>query len=494
MRSSQEQTGRQMLPATTSEAGAGYQEAVCYLEELVDYERMSSWTYDPRTFNLERTRALLRKVGNPQVGLPAVHVVGTNGKGSTAALVSSILRREGLRVGLYSSPHLLSFRERIRLNGDSIPEEAVSSLVRKLVPAVEYVSRQGRGKPSFFEAYTALAFCYFRDQGVDCAVLEAGLGGRLDATRAARPRIVGFTQIGLDHSPQLGNTLREVAAEKIEMMETGSQAVAARQEPEVWDLLRATARDRGASLLRVDLRPRGDSGTVQESKKSREELESGELEVMEVEPVALSPEGSVFHLYWKKGTLRNVRLSLAGRHQFLNAGVAIGLAEVFLRERGGVSEEAIREGMETVHWPGRLEFFPGKPALLLDGAHNPSAALCLRAAIEEIWKPANLILVIGMSADKDVRQFTEVLAPLARKVIVTRARSPRALSPGEVVQRIGTGEEQVAVKEDVKEALEEARELAGTLGMVCVTGSLYLVGDVLRQTEAVGKSKEMERC
>ena len=462
----------------------GYQEAVSYLEGLVDYERMTSWTYNPRTFNLERTRALLAELDNPEAELPAVHIVGTNGKGSTAALVDSILRREGLRVGLYSSPHLVSFRERIRLNGESIPGEAVCSLVGKVAPAVEHVCDRGDwGKPSFFEAYTAIAFSYFREQGVDCAVLEAGLGGRLDATRTCRPSIVGITQIGLDHSRELGNTLREIAGEKAAMIENDSRVVAAPQEPEVWALLRATCVEREASILRVELSPEG------KSNRSKD-IEAGQL--MGLEPAGLSPEGSVFHLRWKKGILRDIHLSLAGRHQFLNAGVAIGLAETFLRDRGGISEEAIREGMKSVHWPGRLEFFPGNPALLLDGAHNPAAALALRDALEEIWKSGDLVLVLGMSGDKDVRRFTDILVPLAGKVIATRARCPRALSSLELAAQMGR--EGVVVKEDVGEALREARKLAGSRGLVCVTGSLYLVGDVLRQVEASGNKKEVEKC
>jgi len=410
---------------------------------------------------LKNTERLLDALGNPHKDFPAVQIAGTNGKGSTAVMLESICRAAGIRVGLFTSPHLISITERIRIGGEQVSAPEFARLTNQVKITAERLVAEGRldARPTFFEHVTAIALLAFREAGVELAILETGLGGRLDSTTAAGANIVAITPIAMDHEDYLGQTLAEIAAEKAAIIRPAVTAIVAPQPYEAREVILQRCND-------VAVIPR----------LAENEIESCPLAI----PMHRDSEpGRLFVTFeTPNDRYESVLLGLRGRHQIENAATAIALAEA-LHERGfGISREAIVSGVETARHPGRLEIWPGAPRILFDGAHNPAAARVLRSYLDEFVKePATM--VFGAMRDKDLSELAAILFPAARELILTQIENLRAASL-EMMKSAASatfaGDAHEAAS--VKEALRIARGITPADGIICVTGSLYLVGEV----------------
>jgi dihydrofolate synthase / folylpolyglutamate synthase len=382
---------------------------------------------------LRNTELLLAALDNPERAFPSVQIAGTNGKGSTAVMLDSICRAAGIRSGLYTSPHLVSITERIKVSGIEItPEDfaACASVVRDVSEQL-LTEKQIEALPTFFEQITAIALLAFRNARVELAILETGLGGRLDSTTAANARIVAITSIGFDHEEYLGDTIESIAAEKAAIIRPGVRAVIARQP--------------NSAALDVLLK---------------------HCEQMGVTPILAESH------------LDDIVLGLRGRHQIDNAAIAIKLAELLKAEGFAISHSAILDGLKTAKHAGRLELIPHQPSFLIDGAHNPAGAQSLRAYLDE-FAPRPLTLVFGAMRDKQLEQMGETLFPIADTLILTTIDNPRSASI-ERLQTIAAGFAKGAVlsADSSVEALRIALANTPAEGLICIAGSLYLVGEL----------------
>lgn len=411
---------------------------------------------------LERMAFLLDALGHPERRLRIVHVAGTNGKGSTCAMLAAILQAAGYRTGLYTSPHLVRYEERIRLDGAPIPGDRLAALVARLRDIVEAGVREGRGHPTEFEMGTAAMYAYFAEAGAEVVVQETGLGGRFDATNVvAAPLVCVITSIGLDHRDRLGDTLAAIAAEKAGILKPGVPVVTAPQASEAAAVLANAAAGAGSRLVRV----------------GAEACEGVEVCAWGVE---VSAEATRFDYRGLAADLPGLRLGLLGRHQAENAACALAAVEL-LRERGlEVPEGAVRAGLAYARWPARLEVLAPRPLVVLDGAHNPEGAAALRRALGELWPRRPFVLVAGVLADKDAGGIVAELAAAAVRAVATRPPSPRALPPEALARRLEAAGCPAEVQPDPAAAVARALALAGPEGAVCVAGSLYLAGEVRR--------------
>jgi dihydrofolate synthase / folylpolyglutamate synthase len=440
-------------------------------------------------FDLAHVRVLLAALGHPENRFPTVLVAGTNGKGSTAATLASILQASGMKTGLYTSPHLVRINERIRLNGKPIGDDDFALLHDVVDRTIERLVGEGDlpWHPSFFEMLTAMAFEYFARSRPDMVVLEVGMGGRLDATNVVEPRLSIITDISLDHQKYLGETVGEIAHEKAGIIRPGGIVVTLPQLPEANDVIGNTILDAGARAVNaVPFVPPVSPGSSQYLVPSTQETASRgarqrySLAVLGKEIVVDSP--------------------LVGRHQLRNLALAIAAAEELhnqdLDKQGTaqITPETIAEGIRETYWPGRFQVVPGAgddPEYVLDVAHNPAGAWALRSTLSAAYPdlgngdPENgreITMVFGVMRDKAVQEVTEILFPIAGHVIVTHANNPRSASPDEIRQaaaRVAAGID-IEDAEDVASALERARTVAGAGGLVVVTGSIYIVGEAMR--------------
>ena len=443
-----------------------YRETVRYLYGLQQYGIK---------FGLDNITRLLSELNNPHKSFLTVHVAGTNGKGSTSAMIASILQCAGLRVGLFTSPHLVSFTERVRINGLQITEAEVVHLAAEIK---DIASRIDRFSPTFFEVVTAMALLYFGRQGIDAAVMEVGMGGRLDATNVIVPEVSVITNISCDHKEFLGETLGEVAYEKAGIIKEGVPVVSSQQEPEAERVLEKRAEELHAGLYQY--------GKDFASVLKREDR-----------------SGICFDYRSNSLVIPDVVLPLAGEHQMQNASVSIRAAEIALRN-AHVSRDSgadfIREGLKCVSWPGRLEFIREDPPIVIDGAHNPAAAVALSHALKNLFlmEYEKIIVILGIMADKDIAGIMRPLLPLASEVILTSPSYRRAASPEElagVAASLGFGNAQKSYS--LREALETAirsassgqlpgRALQGpghssisgrSSSLILITGSFYTIGE-----------------
>ncbi len=418
----------------------------------MQYEQALDWLEGLNRFGirlgLERVRAMLSRMGDPQRRLRVLHVAGTNGKGSTCAMLDSILRTAGYRSGLYTSPYLERFTERIRLAGEEIPPSQVGRWAERVREAAVGLAES----PTEFEAVTVLAFAYYAWAEADPLVLEVGLGGRHDATNVVESPLVSvICSIGLDHQDRLGDTLAAIAGEKAGIIKPGRPVLSAPAGPEVRRVLETAARSAGAPL----------------------HFAAEELAWREVRPTDRGWQGT---LRGRRGTYRQVTLPLLGRHQLENAMLAVGAAELATEEGLPVGEDAVRRGLAAVRWPGRLELFPGRPELILDGAHNPAGAAAMAAALREHFPDRRVRLVLGVLADKDAPGILDALAEAGPQLVCTRVPNPRTLAPEELAALARARGLATVVEPEPTAALERAMAEADPEELVVAAGSLYLVG------------------
>ena len=444
-----------------------YSEALRYLYSFTDYEKKTGYSA-AESFDLRRPRELLALLGDPHLRFPSVLVAGTKGKGSTSIMIASILEAAGRRVGLYSQPHLHTFRERIRVNGRLISPQEMASAVEAVVPAVEELSltRPELGVPTTYEVATAAAMHYFARQQPDLVVLEVGLGGRLDAANVVNPLVSVITPISLDHVQILGNTIGQIAREKAGIIKENGVVVAADQTQEALEVIRQVAAERSARLLiaHPDLM------------KAPEELPGEPL--AEGAPARPLRERTRAVLRGPSGEVYRVELPLLGVHQLANAATAIAVVEQLKGMGFRVSREAAERGLGQVRWPGRLELLRREPLVVADGAHNGDSARKLAAALKENFAYRRLILVLATSADKDIEGIVAAMSPEASVVIATRSRHPRAAAPDRLAAAVPREVcPQVEVARDFTSAIGLAVALAGPSDLICVTGSLFIVAD-----------------
>jgi dihydrofolate synthase/folylpolyglutamate synthase len=425
-------------------------------------------------FDLDHMRVLLRALDHPERKFPSVLIAGTNGKGSTAATLASILRASGMKTGLYTSPHLVRINERIRVNGEEISDDDFAALQGEVDQVAERLVEREElpWHPSFFEMMTAIAFEHFAREKVDLAVLEVGMGGRLDATNVVDPRMSVITDISLDHQKFLGDTVGEIAREKVGIIRPGRAVVTLPQQPEANDVIGNTILDLGARAVNaVPYVPPVSPASTQYLVPSSEQ---GEF-------VYRYPLGVL-------GEEILVETPLVGRHQLRNVALAVAAA-VELNQQGidGITAKSVARGIRETRWPGRFQVIVARaswPEMVLDVAHNPAGAWALRSALSERYEDRPLIFVFGAMRDKAISEMTEILFPLAERVIATRSENPRAASPEEIQKAASRTGAEVEAVEDVKLALERALLLAGAKAVVVITGSIYLVGEVMQSIGA----------
>ncbi len=405
---------------------------------------------------LETMEALLERLGRPHRRLRALHVGGTNGKGSTAAMAASVLRCAGLRVGLYTSPHLVDFRERIRVNGSMISEDDVAGLTERVREASAGL------EPTFFETTTAVALLQFAEAGVDMAVIEVGLGGRFDATNVLMPDVCAITTIGLDHQEYLGPTEEAIAFEKAGIIKPGRPVVLGALSPSARGVIVEVAEARSAPVREL----------------------GRDFAVVEEGPERFDYRSAEHHL-------RDLTCGLAGRHQLDNAACALALLEAAGGGLWAQAEPAAAEGLRRVQWEGRLEIIEQHPTVLLDGAHNPSGAESLAAYLRDFRRRrpgGRVLLVVAMMRDKDHAAFMAPLEPLVSEVFVTQAALARSASAPELRAVLAGWRQPVHTAPIPAEALAEAKRRASPDDLVCVTGSLMLVGEIKAAVRGCGLS------
>lgn len=410
---------------------------------------------------LDRVHTALRALKNPETTYPALHVAGTNGKGSTCAFASACLSAQGYKVGLYTSPHLVRVNERIRINGLEISDRLLGQRILEVLEAYPE-ALQVPAPLTYFELGTLVALWHFARQKVDVAVLETGLGGRLDATTAARPVVTAITPISFDHMDYLGHTLTAIAQEKAGIIKPGVPLVVSRQEPDAMEVLESVARQKGAPL-RVEGRD------------------------FRLEPEDAS--GRTFVYRGMRTSVPKLWLGLRGPHQAQNAAVALACLEL-LEDRGlGISQPNARTGLASAEWPGRFEEFPGKPTVVLDGAHNPHGVQSLVNALDAVYPNRRVHLVFGVLGDKDHRPMLRTLFPRCASVHLTPVPSPRTLAPERYADEARQLCPEVELYGSAQEALSGARMRAAPEDLVVCAGSLFLVGVLRALVTKVGSAQ-----
>jgi len=425
-------------------------DAVAWLDGLLNYELTPRIPYSD--IKLQRMEALLRRLGNPEARLATTLVAGTKGKGSTAVMLAALLRADGGRVGLYTKPHLVDYRERIRVDGRCISEDALADVIAAVKEHAEAGAGDPWGPPTYFEVSVALALLHFLRERVTHAVIEVGIGGRLDATNACRPELSVITPISYDHMAVLGDTLAEIAAEKAGILRGGQDAVLAPQPEEAQRVLQETVARLGARVAQV----------------GRE---------IHITITASTLDGVSFAVRTPRAIYPALQLPLLGRHQAVNSAVAIGAAEALSERRGGkLSADAIRAGLAALDWPGREEVIARRPLVIVDVAHNPASMQALRDTLRELAPNRRIVLLFGMIAGHDPQETVPIIAPLAAEIIVTTPDHPRshpATVVGEVVRRHAAN---VTVEPDRESAYSLALARTGADDALVVTGSFFLAG------------------
>ncbi|MBI5224794.1 bifunctional folylpolyglutamate synthase/dihydrofolate synthase [Candidatus Micrarchaeota archaeon] len=431
-----------------------YSDAIAYLEKLPSPE---NWT-------LDTARELSRRM-KIKFNFEVLHVAGTNGKGSVCAYLTSILKNAGFKVGTYTSPHLEKYNERITINRKQISDAEFASMVGNGKPFVDEMKKNGNC-PSEFEALTCMAFKYFDEGNLDFLVLETGLGGRLDATNIAPSRTQVITKISFDHMKNLGDSLEKIAFEKAGIVKQGSFVITTSKESGAFKEIERICQDKGAKLLAL--------GRDFDFHIRKMDENGGKFDYLGIRD------------------RKNLRISLVGEHQFENASAAITAIDSITLRNHKISESAIASGLLEARWKGRLEIFPKLDALI-DGAHNPDGAESLGKSLENIFlkKYAGIVLVIGIMADKEYGKMIEIIAPFAKKIILTRAKTDRSAAPEKLLEeciRIGIAKKTI-ISGDVKSAIELAMKTRQSNELICISGSLYVAGEARKILLEMEKTK-----
>jgi dihydrofolate synthase/folylpolyglutamate synthase len=456
---------------------ARYQEALDFLYSFIDYSLKRNFRNAAEKFNLDRMRTFMHHLGDPQDDYRIIHVAGTKGKGSVSAYCASILTEEGYLTGLYTSPHMIEFTERIRINGDMIPKTALVEIVEQIKPVTEKVP-----EITTFELTTALAFLYFSQKNVDYAILEVGLGGRLDATNIVSPIVSVITSISYDHTKILGNTLSEIAGEKGGIIKPNIPVVVAPQKEEARRKLEAIARERNAPMIQV----------------GRDYLYAADSHNMDGQTFLVwTPDEQPMVDKFIESAGRDIwsplrfRIPLLGFHQVENAATAYAALKTAEKYGVKISQESYRSGFAGVKWPGRMEILQNHPTVVIDSAHNRYSALRLRQAMDDYFPGLPVLLVFGASEDKDIDGMFQELLPRVWRVITTQSIHPRAINADKLVEFVHRSGRSAQSITPIEDALAAALHEAGDESVVLVAGSIF-VAAAARKLVPELKEKEAE--
>lgn len=418
-----------------------------------DYNKVTEYIFNLKRFGdiklrLDTVRELLRRIDDPHKNLKSIHVGGTNGKGSTAAMIASILQSSGYRVGLFTSPHLSNYNERISINGEKISEDKIVQMIKEFIPLIN----QMNPTPTFFEVTTALAMKYFSEQNVDFAVFEVGIGGRLDATNVITPLVSVITNVSLEHTEILGNTVKKIAKEKGGIIKENGILVTA-ADSEALDVFESICKRKNSKIIKV-------------------------CKDVNVEKISSSLDGQKFSVKYFQRSIE-LFMHLLGDHQLINAATAVAAIEALKFHGIDISENAIKSGMENVKWPGRMEVMQLEPLVILDCAKDPAAARALKESmLRNFPKRGKLVLVISVSSDKSFQAIMKELVPIADNVVITKHKvMNRAIDTEILADEVKKYSKHFVVVESVKEAVKEAMKLGGKECTVLVTGSIFTVGE-----------------
>lgn len=448
----------------TNEVEQRYQEALDFLYSFIDYSLKRNFRYTADKFNLDRMRQFMAYLGDPQKDFQIIHIAGTKGKGSVASFCASVLAAQGYKTGLYTSPHMIEFIERIQINGQEISKGKLADLVDVIKPAIQKVA-----EITTFELTTALAFLYFSQEKVDLAVFEVGLGGRLDATNIVDPIVSVISSISYDHVQILGNTLSEIAGEKGGIIKPNRPVVIAPQKEEARHKLEEIAQERNSPFIQV----------------GRDYLYAAESHNFDRQSFLVwTPEEQPLVDEFIETGGRNIwsplrlRIPLLGFHQVENAATAYAVLKTVEKFGITISQDAYRTGFAKVNWQGRMEILQRHPVVLVDSAHNRYSALRLRQALDDYFPGYPVILVFGASEDKDIDGMFQELLPRVRRVIATQSIHPRAMDAEELVKLAHRfGRSATAIK-PIEDALAKALAEAGDEAVVLVTGSVFVAAAV----------------
>ncbi|MCK4649238.1 bifunctional folylpolyglutamate synthase/dihydrofolate synthase [bacterium] len=396
-------------------------------------------------------------MGNPHRDVKAIHISGTKGKGSVSSFINSILMEAGCRTGLYTSPHLISFRERIRINGEPISEEDVTELVDRIKPHLEVMGKKKDGKPTYFETCTMMAFLYFKEKNTDFMVLETGMGGRLDSTNIVEPLVSVITPISHDHTRHLGTGIKDIAYEKCGIIKRNSIVISSPQNPEAMEVIRRISDEKNSKLYCVG------------------------KEIL-FERLDSNLEGQNFNLITRYVEFPYLKTQLLGYFQVENAATAIAAVEALCFNDIFINSDAIRTGTRIAKWPGRFELIDKRPFIVVDGAQNAESATALKKSVKDTFDYKNLFLILGAMIDKDIDGICKELSSIADYVLATKSKSERACSPEILKEKMSNYKDaNVTITDSVAEALTKGRKLAGEDDLILITGSLYVVAEAMEE-------------
>jgi len=438
----------------TKKAFRTYKDAIRYLFDKTDYEKQRNLRYNVTTFDLSRMKKLLSSLGNPHVKFPTVHIAGTKGKGSTATMLARMLESNGYKVGLYTSPHVVHLHERIVINSRMITDAKMLDLLNRVYAPVEKLSKTN--PPTFFEIMTALAFMHFADEDVDMAIIETGLGGRLDSTNLIKPEVVGITSLSIDHHLQLGSTLKDIAGEKAGIFKKGVPVVTVQQDAEAMKVLKSRA-----SSVNAPLSVTGDD--IDFSYRFETSREYG-------------PHTRIC-LTTPRCTFEHLRVPLHGRHQAINCGLALAMLDKLIAAGYEIDNNKAVDGLRNVSLIGRMEMICEDPRIMIDAAHNAASIRAIIQAIGQNIPYDSMVMIFGCNEDKDIRGMLYQLQFGADKVIFTRSNSPKAVLPQSLADMYSEiCSKMCQTASSLGEAIRLAKSATGRGDLICITGSFYLIG------------------
>ncbi|HEX7401934.1 MAG TPA: folylpolyglutamate synthase/dihydrofolate synthase family protein [candidate division Zixibacteria bacterium] len=421
-------------------------------KHFTNYEEALSYLYNLERFgiklDLTNITALMSRLGNPHLKFPSVHIAGTNGKGSVAAMMHSIFCEAGYKTALYTSPHLVDFRERIKIGQDMIEKEYIFDFVRKLRDEID------KNGYTFFEVTTALAFQYFADKKVDVAVIETGMGGRLDATNLVNPLVSIITSIGLEHTEHLGNTIPQIAGEKAGIIKTGVHTITGVSQPEALDVIKSVCAERGSELNVVQVK--------------------SNYSILEV-----SISGSKFNFSSEIDKYQGLELNLAGEHQVQNAAICLNAIGKLKQIGWKIDEQVVRNGLKKVYWRGRLEIFRKEPLVILDVAHNPAGIQTLINTLDRFFPEKKIIIIFGVMEDKDHGTMLKEVSKKAKFIVLTKPDYKRAADPEVLEEAMKITNTPYEIIPHINQAYLFALKNAKPDDIICITGSHFTVGEFL---------------